>query len=119
LRLLKAGAWEPDKAIARAEIAQAQAQIEQIQTDIDRALVRSPVAGRVLQVNVRPGEYVGASPGQSLMVLGDNGMLHVRVDIDEADVPGFGPAWRPRLFSAATVAECHSRFPPGAVVVPK
>jgi multidrug resistance efflux pump len=91
LKLLKAGAWEPDKAIARAEIAQAQAQIEQIQTDIDRALVRAPVAGRVLQVNVRPGEYVGASPGQSLMVLGDNGKLHVRVDIDEADIPRFRP----------------------------
>jgi multidrug resistance efflux pump len=89
LKLLKAGAWEPDKAIARAEIARAKAQIEQIQTDIDRALVRAPVAGRVLQVNVRPGEYVGASPGQSLMVLGDAGQLHVRVDIDEADIPRF------------------------------
>jgi HlyD family secretion protein len=91
LKLLKAGAWEPDKAIARAEIAQAKAQIEEIQTDIDRALVRAPVAGRVLQVNVRPGEFVGASPGQSLMVLGDSGKLHVRVDIDEADIPRFRP----------------------------
>ena len=91
LRLLKAGAWEPDKAIARAEIAQAEAQIEQIQTDIDRALVRAPVAGRVLQVNVRPGEFVGASPGQSLMVLGGGDTLHVRVDIDEADIPRFRP----------------------------
>lgn len=89
LKLLKAGAWEPDKAIARAEIVQAKAQIEQIQTDIDRALVRAPVAGRVLQVNIRPGEYVGASPGQSLIVLGDSGTLHVRVDIDEADIPRF------------------------------
>jgi HlyD family secretion protein len=89
LKLLKAGAWEPDKAIARAEIAQAKAQIQEIQTEIDRALVRAPVAGRVLQVNVRPGEFVGASPGQSLMVLGDSGKLHVRVDIDEADIPRF------------------------------
>jgi hypothetical protein len=45
----------------------------------------------VLQVNVRPGEYVGASPGQSLIVLGDSGKLHVRVDIDEADIPRFRP----------------------------
>ena len=89
LKLLKAGAWEPDKAIARAEIVQAKAQIQEIQTDIDRALVRAPVNGRVLQVNVRPGEFVGASPGQSLMVLGDSGKLHVRVDIDEADIPRF------------------------------
>src|SRR5262249_3731008 len=38
LKLLKAGAWEPDKAIARAAIAQAKAQIEQTKTDIERAL---------------------------------------------------------------------------------
>lgn len=98
LRLLKAGAWEPDKAIARAEVAQAQAQIEEIQTDIDRALVRAPVTGRVLQVNVRPGEYVGASPGQSLMVLGSSGKLHVRVDIDEADIPRFRPGAEAKAF---------------------
>jgi multidrug resistance efflux pump len=85
--LLKAGAWEPDKAIARAQVAQAQAQIEQTQTDLDRALVRAPVDGRVLQVNVRPGEYVGTPPSQALVVLGSVAKLHVRVDIDEHDIP--------------------------------
>jgi multidrug resistance efflux pump len=91
LSLLKAGAWEPDKAIARAEIDEAKAQIQQTETEIERALVRAPVAGRVLQVNVRPGEYVGALPGQSLVVLGDSRRLHIRVDIDEADIPRFQP----------------------------
>jgi len=87
LKLLTAGAWEPDKAIARATILQAEAQIAQTQTEIERALVRAPVAGRVLQVNVRPGEYVGSTPGQALVVLGDMGTMRVRVDIDEADIP--------------------------------
>jgi multidrug resistance efflux pump len=41
--------------------------IERIETDLDRLIVRSLVAGRVLQVNVRPGEYVGAPPGQPLV----------------------------------------------------
>jgi HlyD family secretion protein len=91
LKLLKAGAWEPDKAIARAAIAQAEAQIAQTKTEIERTLVRAPVAGRVLQVNVRPGEYVGAAPGSGLIVLGDIGHLRVRVDIDEADIPRFRP----------------------------
>jgi multidrug resistance efflux pump len=85
--LLKAGAWEPDKAIARANIALAQAQIEQIKTDLDRALVRAPVDGKVLQVNVRPGEYVGTPPSQALVVLGSVAKLHVRADIDEHDIP--------------------------------
>jgi multidrug resistance efflux pump len=85
--LLKAGAWEKDKAIARANVALARAQIEQIKTDLERALVRAPVEGKVLQVNVRPGEYVGTPPAQALIVLGSVHNLHVRVDIDEHDIP--------------------------------
>ena len=91
LKLLTAGAWEPDKAIARAAIQQAEAQIAQTQTEIERALVRAPVAGRVLQVNVRPGEYVGTTPGLALVVLGDIGSLRIRVDIDEAEIPRVQP----------------------------
>jgi HlyD family secretion protein len=85
--LLKAGAWEADKAIARANVALAKAQIGQIKTDLERALVRAPVEGKVLQVNVRPGEYVGTPPSQALVVLGSVQKLHVRVDIDEHDIP--------------------------------
>jgi multidrug resistance efflux pump len=89
LALLKAGAWEPDKAIARATVAQARAQVEQTKTDLERTLVRAPVDGDVLQVNVRPGEYVGTPPSQALVVLGNIHQLHVRVDIDEHDIPRF------------------------------
>ena len=46
-----------------------------------------PVAGKVLQVNVRPGEYVGAPPSQALIMLGSCAKVHVRVDIDEHDIP--------------------------------
>jgi multidrug efflux pump subunit AcrA (membrane-fusion protein) len=92
LALTEAGAWEPDKVIAKAAIKQAEAQVGQIQTDIDRCLVRAPVDGVVLQVNVRPGEYVGAPPSQALMVLGaTDKVVHVRVDIDEHDIPRFNP----------------------------
>jgi multidrug resistance efflux pump len=87
--LLQAGAWEKDQAIARAAVAQARAQVRQTQTDLERALVRAPVDGDVLQVNVRPGEYVGTPPSQALIVLGDLHRLHVRVDIDEHDLHRF------------------------------
>lgn len=43
----------------------------------------------MLQVNIRPGEFVGASPQPPLVVIGDTSQLHVRVDIDEHDVPRF------------------------------
>jgi multidrug resistance efflux pump len=92
LALLKAGAWSPDKVIAQAAIEQARAQIEQTKTDLERALVRAPVDGKVLQVNVRPGEYVGTPPSQALVVLGDiSKKVHIRVDVDEHDIPRFKP----------------------------
>ena len=98
-RLLRAGAWEPDKAIARASVAVARAQVTQTRTEIERALVRAPVDGDVLQVNVRPGEYVGNQPGQALMLLGRAHQLHVRVDIDERDADRFRPGLPARAVS--------------------
>jgi multidrug resistance efflux pump len=91
LTLLKAGAWEPDKLVARSSVEQMRSQIEQTETDLDRLTVRALVDGEVLQVNVRPGEFVGAPPGQALIVLGDVHKLHVRVDVDEHDIPRFRP----------------------------
>jgi HlyD family secretion protein len=87
LALLKAGAWKPDKVIAAAGVDQAKAQLEQAQTQLDLLQVRAPVGGSILQVNVRPGEYVSASPTQSLIVMGNVDPLHVRVSIDEEDLP--------------------------------
>jgi multidrug resistance efflux pump len=92
LDLINAGAWVYDIDIAKANKAVAAAQAGQIKADLDRVLVRAPVDGVVLQVNVRPGEYVGAPPSQALMVLGAvDKTVNVRVDVDEHDVPRFRP----------------------------
>jgi multidrug resistance efflux pump len=89
---LKAGAWEPDVEIAKADVASAEAQMQATQTEIERRTVRAMVDGEILQVNARPGEFalagVMATP---LMLLGDTRTLHVRVDIDENDVWRFRP----------------------------
>jgi HlyD family secretion protein len=89
LDLLKAGSWEYDRDVTRATVAKAEADVTKIETEIDRLTVRSLVVGRVLQVNVRPGEFVGAPPGQPLVVLGNVDTLHVRVDIDEFEIERF------------------------------
>jgi multidrug resistance efflux pump len=89
--LLKAGAWKQDKDIAQAAVLQARALIDQTKIELDRLVVRAPVDGDVLQVNVRPGEYVGTPPNQALVVLGNIHKLHVRVDIDEHDIPRYRP----------------------------
>jgi multidrug efflux pump subunit AcrA (membrane-fusion protein) len=102
LALLKAGAWGKDKAIARASVALAEAQIAQTKTDLDRTLVRAPVDGKVLQVNVRPGEFVGAPPSQALVVLGSVAKMHVRVDIDEHDIPRAHRYFAPQFHAVAS-----------------
>ncbi len=87
LALLKAGAWEPNKAIAAATVQQAAAQVGQAQTALDLLQVKAPVDGTILQVNIREGEYVSTFGGQSLILMGNTHPLHVRVSIDEEDLP--------------------------------
>jgi HlyD family secretion protein len=110
LELSRAGAWKYDLALARAALAQADAQHAQTRTELDRLRVAAPrvrapsanraiepipeadlVRFRVLQVNVRPGEFVSAAPGSPIVVLGTVGRLNVRVDIDENDIGRFKP----------------------------
>lgn len=92
LKLMQAGAWGPDKEIARAAVRLAEAQVLQDQTDIDRAIIRAPIDGIVLQVNVRPGEFVAPISNQAQVVLGAiSDHVNIRVDIDEHDIPRFRP----------------------------
>ncbi|MCH5372763.1 MAG: HlyD family efflux transporter periplasmic adaptor subunit [Planctomycetes bacterium] len=89
LSLLEAGAWDPEIAQSQAAVALATAERDQAQTDLEELTVRAQVDGEVLQINVRPGEFVTALGSQSLIVLGSTRELHVRVDIDENDIPRF------------------------------
>ena len=91
LDLLEAGSWQYDRDVSRAELKRSEAEAGRIETELDRLVVRALVAGRVLQVNVRPGEFVGTPPNQPLVILGDIDRLHVRVDIDEYDIARFDP----------------------------
>lgn len=74
---------------AEARLANAAAEEKAVRVDIDLLTVRAPIAGDVLQVNIRPGEYAPTGvTAQPLILLGSLERLHVRVDIDEND------AWR-------------------------
>lgn len=81
---------------ADAETKSAEASARQIETDIARSTVNAPVASTVLQVNLRPGEYVSAGAGSpTWLLLGNLDPLHVRVDVDEHE------AWRIQPSAAA------------------
>ncbi|MEO5340278.1 MAG: efflux RND transporter periplasmic adaptor subunit [Magnetococcus sp. MYC-9] len=84
-------------ASAEASIRQARAELEVAQTELERLTVRAPVTGEVLQVNVRPGEYLSSAGNQPApVIVGETSTLHVRVDIDEND------AWRLKPEAQAT-----------------
>jgi len=75
-------------AAAEAELAAALADVKQTGMLIERMIVRAPRGGTILQVNVRAGEYVSASPKLPPMVIGNIGTpgareYHVRADVDE------------------------------------
>jgi len=89
LDLLEAGSWQYDRDVAKAALTRAEAEVAKIEVELDRLIVRSLVTGRVLQVNVRPGEFVGTPANEPLVILGNTEKLHVRVDIDEYDIPRF------------------------------
>jgi multidrug efflux pump subunit AcrA (membrane-fusion protein) len=89
LKLQNAGVSKEELAVARQNIAKAQAVVDQVEADLARLTVRAPVDGNILQVQVHPGESVSPSAGRSLMVVGDLSRLHVRVSIDEHEIPRF------------------------------
>jgi HlyD family secretion protein len=96
LALLKAGAWKPDIAVARSEVAQAEAQVKQVKTNIDRLTMTAPMDGVILQKKVRVGQFAQCGPtSEPLIMMGGGAHLNIRADIDEND------AWRVRPNTAA------------------
>jgi len=66
--------------VARADLAAARAALE-------NATIRAPVAGTVLQVNIKVGEAAAPSSAQQpLLVIGDLSALRVRAELDDRDV---------------------------------
>jgi len=77
---------------AKAQVLQAESQLTASQITLDRLIVRAPMDGEILQVNIRPGEFAMAGPVSTpLLVMGNLDQLHVRVDIDENDAWRFRP----------------------------
>jgi len=71
--------------LARARLNQAQARAASARTELGRLTVRAPIAGEILAVNIRPGEFVATQGGSSqpFIQMGETNPLHIRVDVDE------------------------------------
>ncbi len=86
---IKRGTWQEDLDVAQASVELSESQIENIKINLERLTVTAPTDGQVLQLNVRPGQYAAMAWKEPMIVLGDVQTLHVRVDIDENDLPWF------------------------------
>lgn len=84
---------------AQAQVVEAKAQAEEIRVSLERLVVRSPITGQVMQVNLRQGEYATAGEHDTpLIMVGDTDILAVRVDIDENDAWRYQPGAKARAF---------------------
>ena len=89
LERIKRGTWQEDLNVSKAAVDMARSQIESLKLNLERLTVRAPIDGRILQLNVRLGQFAAGAWKEPMIVLGDVDHLHVRVDIDENDLPWF------------------------------
>ncbi len=72
-----------DVEVAEAEVAAAVAARERASAEYEASVVRSPILGRVIKINVRPGEEVGAN---GIMEVGDTRRMYVTAEVPDTDI---------------------------------
>jgi len=77
-----------DIAKAQADVALARAQLAQDRAIYEKTIIRAPISGIILRRYHRAGESVtnSATSPDPIVAIGDEGVLRVRVDVDETDV---------------------------------
>lgn len=86
---IKSGAWQPDLKIAHHEVEQAKADVDAIESEIQRTSIKSPLNGTVLKINIHEGETL--DPNKTAMILGNIDELYLRVRIDQFNITLFQP----------------------------
>lgn len=94
--------------VAEARCRQAELAVEKAELELERMVVKTPVAGRVLELIARPGSRVaGARAGSTgadgaVVSLYDPKMLQVRADVRLEDVPLVQPGQPVRIETASS-----------------
>ena len=83
-------------AASRIEVVRARMAIDEI--EIERSMVRAPVAGRVLEVHTRPGEMAGA---HSVLDLGRTDHMFAIAEVYETDITNVTVGQKARISSDA------------------
>jgi biotin carboxyl carrier protein len=79
-----------DKELAKQKLNATKTIVHVIKTDLTRSIIRAPINGEVLQVNIRVGQSANINPFDKLPLIyfGDTNVYHLRINVDEED------AWR-------------------------
>ena len=85
-------------AVAESGIASAQALLVQRKAELERSLVRAPVAGRVLDLKAKPGELVGE---QGILELGHVEEMFAIAEVYETDIGFVKTGQRAKIHSDA------------------
>ena len=91
LERILAGTWKEDIEVARAaaQLGPEPGRFHHDQPGAADHPALAPMDGEFLQLNFRLGQYAAFAWKEPMVVLGDIHRLHVRVDIDENDLPYF------------------------------
>lgn len=87
LELIKSGAWEADILIAKSEAAKALSNMERLKLELDRCIIKSPIDGTLLDIEISEGEFV--SPEDETMIVGKNDILYIEASFDEQFITDF------------------------------
>lgn len=92
LELLTGSAHPATIEVQKAAILQAQANLDKAQTELALRTIVAPKDGTILGVRIRVGEFVPAAVlSTPFITMGVIDPLHLRVEIDESEIPRFQP----------------------------
>jgi HlyD family secretion protein len=80
------GSRSEDVLVAQARVQASLARRDQAKAQLERLTIRAPIAGQILQVKSRAGEYFNPQAAEPILVMGDTQRLRVRMDVDERDI---------------------------------
>jgi ABC exporter DevB family membrane fusion protein len=104
LSLIESGARDDVRRAAEAQVKRAEAEVALARTLLDQTTIRAPVAGRVIERFMQPGEVIVLQRPQPILTLADLSRIQVRAEVDEGDA---------RFLKAGQTAEITSSAFPG------
>jgi RND family efflux transporter MFP subunit len=82
----------------KARTAGAEAQLHRARVQLDLLTIRAPRDGRILQVNIRAGEYASSTSLEPLLILGQTEQFQLRADIDEDNASRIRPGMAAKAY---------------------